>query len=558
LQPTRVILLIGGGSPAALSLTRSLGRGGNTVVVLRLRRERTLADYSRYCARSEYIGNPDTGVASYLEGVRSLLTEGRYDYVIPTDHVAYALVHHEYSRIVALTRIVGPSPAAFDRIRDRSVVLEAATRSGFRVPRYRLVPRGRVPTDVSVPCAVSGRRVCAVVDDEIHTFPERPARNHAELDDRLREDLWRGDLLIRDLADGDGMDVQLVVAHGAVLAGTAARRLQDAGDTAETSYRATCDVDDAILAPASALARELDWTGFMTLSLRVRAGQVCLTGTDFVPNHVTSLATLAGMPVPGILIDGIEARNSSTGPRLRTGVRARVLFPDLRRRARQVSPAKPVRQWIEVLGVLGRAIVGRDRVDVESVSDPLPAIGQFVPLVRRAENTMLRRRADVVAAPGFSAIGATSIAKTRAVLLVCKGNINRSVVAEHLLRAAGFSRVSSAALLGRSGRRPSQAAEEFLQERLGIDTANILSRSIPRAVAALGCVDVVLCFERAQVDEIEYLFPAFRGRVMVLTHAASGLRKGQDVADPHGRSPAAYRECFETIETQVRLLAAKG
>lgn len=210
------------------------------------------------------------------------------------------------------------------------------------------------------------------------------------------------------------------------------------------------------------------------------------------------------------------------------------------------------------MGVIGRAVVGRDRMDVESVSDPLPAISQLVPLVRRAVKMPVHRRAALVAVPGSFTKGATSIAKTRAVLLVCKGNINRSVVAEHLLRAAGFSRVSSAALLGRSGRRPSRAAEQYLQERLGIDTANILSRSIPRAIAELGAVDVVLCFERAQVEEIERLFPALRGRVKVLTAVASGLRKGPDVPDPHGRNPAAYRECFETIETQVRLLAAKG
>jgi len=68
------------------------------------------------------------------------------------------------------------------------------------------------------------------------------------------------------------------------------------------------------------------------------------------------------------------------------------------------------------------------------------------------------------------------LTKSSSLLIVCQGNINRSVVAEHLFRARGFTR--SAGLLAMSGRRPSIHAERFLAERVGIDISSFRSKSV--------------------------------------------------------------------------------
>ena len=139
------------------------------------------------------------------------------------------------------------------------------------------------------------------------------------------------------------------------------------------------------------------------------------------------------------------------------------------------------------------------------------------------------------------------LTRSQAVLLVCKGNINRSMVAEQILRKHGFTRVASAGLLGMTGRRPSLAAECFITERLGIDATGLRSQAVPGALARLGHVDIVICFERRHVVELVQRYPELRAKVVLLTSLAAE-RRPVDVDDPHNEPDPVYAMCFERIE----------
>ena len=140
------------------------------------------------------------------------------------------------------------------------------------------------------------------------------------------------------------------------------------------------------------------------------------------------------------------------------------------------------------------------------------------------------------------------LTKSSSLLIVCQGNINRSVVAEHLFRARGFSQVRSAGLLAMSGRRPSIHAERFLAERMGIDISAFRSKSVSRALKEIGKVDLVLCFEQRQAAELVRRFPNLSGKIFVLSRLADGGERQSDIADPHGASPETYLACFRWIE----------
>jgi hypothetical protein len=98
-----------------------------------------------------------------------------------------------------------------------------------------------------------------------------------------------------------------------------------------------------------------------------------------------------------------------------------------------------------------------------------------------------------------------------------------------------------------SGRRPSIHAERFLAERMRIDISTFRSKSVSRALAEIGNVDLVLCF-RAEAGR--RAGPALSqspvARFLSFPALAHGGERQSDIADPHGREPGNISRLFPT------------
>lgn len=116
-------------------------------------------------------------------------------------------------------------------------------------------------------------------------------------------------------------------------------------------------------------------------------------------------------------------------------------------------------------------------------------------------------------------------------------------------RLAGTgTRVESAGLCALVGRPADPLAVEVLRER-GIDISAHTARQLTMQMVVQS--DVVLVMERAQRRAIEAMCPAARGRIRLLSHA-----RAREVADPYGRTRAAFEESLAVIEAAVDDLEA--
>jgi protein-tyrosine-phosphatase len=206
------------------------------------------------------------------------------------------------------------------------------------------------------------------------------------------------------------------------------------------------------------------------------------------------------------------ARGSSPQVIMSQSMKVKIAYMrDLRRNVAWLASEAAKRDGPGVIGPwiasFGRVLLGWERFDIEQAADPLPAIRQFDRGVR-ALREKIEWRLSLAFRHATMAMPATgTLTKSSSLLIVCQGNINRSVVAEHLFRARGFTQVRSAGLLAMSGRRPSIHAERFLAERMRIDISAFRSKSVSRALAEIGNVDLVLCFEQGQAAELPGAFP---------------------------------------------------
>lgn len=509
---SRSILLLGSNGHAGLACCRSLGAAGHRVTILRFAAERTPADYSRFCSESLFIGSPDSGVREYIAKLTDLLQSGRYDYLIPADDLANDLVYSDYDAISLRTRVVGPTDASYNVVRNRYEAAAIAKFAGLVRPEAILVRRGQTPPPPSFPCVVRPVFSTAIIDDEPQIFSDRKVSTADEFDAKLRDDLPRVDVILQTPTTGTDVGLNFCAIDGSVLG---------AAVTLRRSSVQRDEVSPQTLSIIQNVARQLSWTGFMTLECKRTKDSLLFTEMLFNPWDSISLPIAAGVDFPKLLINGLEG-------------------------TRSLAVALPIRT------------ASARRVHVKSLlEDPLPTLHQFDHPVRRFRDRITRGLSRPFRGSGRT-LAAASLQKTSSLLIVCQGNINRSVVAEHLFRASGFTSVGSAGLLGMSGRRPSKEAESFLKERFGIDISGVRSQSMMQALKKMGNIDLVVCFERKHIREIVRRFPSLRGRVTLLSQLDRINAEPADIADPHGAAPDVYLACFQRIEKLISELNTAG
>ena len=142
------------------------------------------------------------------------------------------------------------------------------------------------------------------------------------------------------------------------------------------------------------------------------------------------------------------------------------------------------------------------------------------------------------------------------ILIVCTANINRSFMAERILkghlkkRAENPVHVSSAALLDMKGADGDPAAAELLEEN-GYDGSE--HRSSFLTDRQIAWADLILVMEESQRRLVLDRFPEAAGRIRLLkSYSENYSESDPDIQDPYRMSIYHYRVCFSEIYLSVR------
>lgn len=486
---SRRVLLVGGTPRIVLACCRRAAAAGHRVAVLRWDEDRSEADASRCCEQSLWLGAVACDVTGWRARLSEKLRDGRFTDVWPLDELAHRLLCDGHWRAPAGVRVIGPDAQTFARGADRSAALDAARAAGLAVVPTVHLPRDTPAPPLDLPCVIRPARAAEIEDDEAWRLRTRTLITPHALEHKLRDDLPRVDLLVQPVADGERMELCAAVADGSVDVALAAVW------TAGASVPRITPPDATWVDMARPLIERLRWSGLLTLEFHR------------LDDHLALADVRAG--AADWLADA------------------------------DIEPL--------VVGLLGRVESATRRI-----VDPWPAFARIAGNAKRwAGKLAIRMRALLWRQHGGVA-QARPLRRGDGILVVCKGNINRSMVAEQVLRRHGFERVASAGLLPMSGRRPSRAAERYVEEVLGRGSDALRSSSLRRAMARLETIDLVICFERRHVVELAREHPELRGRIHLLTTMAGAANGPIDIADPHGTDDDTSRRCFERIDALLQ------
>ncbi len=529
---------------------------GARIEILRFSPDKTPADFSKYCARSLYIGEPYADVRRYSEALLSLVARRRYDYLFPINDVANELAYFNYDSLRALATLIGPTPENYRKASNKHIAIQIAQQAGIRPPESVYVAgEGSPLPGLAFPMYAKPVHSALIRANYLHRFTVRKVTSQAQLEAKLRDDLPRVPVLLQHEISGHGVGLNFCAFKGTLCGVSVTTRVHEPVGGGGSSYRRTGDLTPELIDVAKGIARSVEWTGMMMIELKSDGRDLYMMELNCRPWGSIEVSIQSGVDYPRLVLESMIRQGPTDTALPARQIYVRNLKRDLgwiwQRRHTWLTKESDLPAW---LWSFHRVVLGREKFDVEQPGDFLPGLSQLsasLSQLGKRGARLLRRM--VARSHGSSA--RPRVSPGSKLMFVCKGNINRSVVAHHYLSAQGFLSVCSAGLIGQHGRMPSAQAEAYLRT-LGIDASEHRSRDVRTLERELKKADLVIVFDRRTMAELAERYPTLTGHVRLLSSMSSG--RTESIGDPHDRTDAEYVECFDRIVSHLDRLIADG
>lgn len=327
------VLVTDGAERAALAAVRSLGLAGYRVHVC-ADRKRTLAGASRFAHSTTFLPSALLHPEEFARGVAELVSRDGIRVVLPVSEGSLLAL---LARPGAVAPAILPFPTleAFDRVRDKALVLELAGAQGIAVPRQHVLglPGGST-AEVRFPLVVKpARSVGSAVEGVRGKFGVAYASSQSELR-RVLDNLPASayPLLLQERIVGPGVGIFLLRWNGQRVATFAHRRLREKPPSGGVSvYRESIAADPDLVKRSEALLTNLGWDSVAMIEYKIDRE----TGVPYLMEingrlwGSLQLAIDAGVDFPRLLVESALEKSPAHVSTYRLGVRSRWWWGDV-------------------------------------------------------------------------------------------------------------------------------------------------------------------------------------------------------------------------------------
>ncbi len=561
------VLVLDADMVPALTIARSLLRR-KCQVDIASHVERPLASYSRNI-RAVY-RHPDAlaDTQGFLDWLAVHCKSRHYDLVIPVTERSLTPLSGSRERFEHV-KIAMPSTDSLEVVLDKSQTLALATRLGVAVPAGVTVNSvdevAALQDSLRYPVVLKPARSIGVREGGASHLQVSYAFDPIGLITGCSHALRFGPVLLQEYFSGDGVGVELIARSGEIAYAFQHRRLHEVPLTGGgSSLRVSEPVNAELFEASRRLIRALDWNGVAMVEFKLNrsSGEYCLMEINGRFWGSLPLASAAGADFPAMLLE-LELTGSITpGGAYRNGIYCRLLSRDLMwyesvlRGGEDARIAHVPSRW-EVLKGLGLFLHPRHRFDVQALRDPRPGLVDLGRIISR----YCQRLSGVVRHDWFllgqkiawrrgKVNAALSTANT--ILFLCYGNINRSALADALVRgyaadAAGV-RVCSAGFHPQEGRPADPVMQEIAAES-GLDMHK--QRSSMLTAELLASSDIIFVMEKRHYDRLVEQAPELAGKIFLLGAHPSERKQSAEIEDPFGLPREAYLHCYARIAEAI-------
>ena len=571
--PSGRVLVLGDSDLAALAIVRSLGRLGLEVHLASFEGS-PVTRHSRYVAHRHLLGHPLADEAGFVDALRRLLAATPFDLVVPTSDKSLVPLMAYRDEISRLSRFVAPDDVGFRVTNRKDETLALAVTCGLRVPRTVRVesPSDAAGLALPFPFPVVLKPIVSHIAGRAERLRVRLAHSMDELEQRLPEMAAACPVLVQEFCPGTGLGLSVLAENGEVTAAFQHERVHEPPEGGAGSYRRSAPLSKELLEPVQRFCREIGWNGPAMFEFKQHdGGQPALMEVNGRFWGSLALAIHAGVDFPRLMYESMVLGRTTRVFEYRVPLYVRHTVRDMSWLYSNARVPGARHDLIRVpMSQLAREALnlpaGRERFDLESFSDPVPAFFGWLDMARdlysgarrrvaeRARLSAVRRRMEQLR--GSQEL-AERVGAARSVLFICQGNINRSAVAEQVLATCvrGSSKLHAVASAGfdrRQGRRTTSISRDAAAA-LRVDLEGHVST--PVTAEMLTRFDLIVAMELRQVLGIADL-DANAGRNCIVLALLDPEGGPLDIPDPDGKPRATFSTVYARIIRCVEQLRA--
>jgi protein-tyrosine-phosphatase/predicted ATP-grasp superfamily ATP-dependent carboligase len=474
----------------------------------------------------------------------------------------------DYRAQISHIRIAMPGPACLEVALDKAKTLALAAAIGVPLPHSITVSALDELIDLEqslkFPLVLKPVRSIGSVMGSASQLQVSYAFDMAELESGCARALRFGPVLLQEFFSGVGVGVELIAQKGKVHYAFQHQRLHEVPLTGGgSSLRKSEPVMQSLLEAAERLIAALDWTGVAMVEFKFdpQSGEFCLMEINGRFWGSLPLAVAAGADFPSMLLDLELDGEISPSPPYRNNIYCRLLSRDIHwyeavlRGGVDKRIAHVPTGW-EVFKGLGLFLHFGHRFDVQSIKDPVPGLVD----AGRVFKSYFHRTLALSQEKAFfsrqrrawrKGVVSAAVAQSGSMLFVCYGNINRSALADVMVRAyaedSGIS-VSSAGFHPQDG-RPTDPVMAEVAAQFGVDMSAM--RSTCLTTQMLQDSDIIFVMEKSHYDRVCAMHAGIADKVYLLGAHSNAAEWPAEIADPYGRARAEYLVCYERIAEAV-------
>lgn len=393
------VLVTDAGRGSAISIIRSLGRRGMSVVAADA--DPSSAGFSsRHAAEKVVYPAPEDSPGDVVETLLAAARAHRVDLLVPVTDELVLPLSRARDRFSDVCELALPEPGALALAADKRATLELARELGVPTPRTAVVdalPEAReAARELGWPVVLKPQSSRRETDDGIEAFGVSYAADDAGLERELGRLAGRCRVLLQEYGAGEAHGVELLLSRGRPLAAFQHRRLHEVPITGgASSLRESVPLSPALYRHAVELLAALGWTGLAMVEFKVGPDGPKLMEINGRIWGSLPLAVKSGMDFPARLADlylgGGMATNGRPATDYRVGVRSRnleleVVWIGSTLRGNRRFPFLPAPRRREAVTAAARLVLPGDGFDILSLDDPGPGLvelGRIASKVRR-------------------------------------------------------------------------------------------------------------------------------------------------------------------------------
>ena len=260
------ILVLDGHSAAALSVTRSAGRGGHWVAVGANRGAFAAAKLSRYCQLALDYPVSTSEPQAFVDSILEFAKAQQIDLILPVTDWTLGPLSAERERFAGICKLAIPSQVAVDFASDKFRTVQKARELGIEVPKTALlhsIADLDSHGDFEFPVVVKDRFSVRWIEQKAVFGSVSYAYSAAELEKKVADRLEKaGDILLQEFVSGEGIGFSCFVVAGQVFLPFQWLRLREVDPRGSaSSARKSIPIDDDLVRRSSQLITAMGFEG---------------------------------------------------------------------------------------------------------------------------------------------------------------------------------------------------------------------------------------------------------------------------------------------------------